>query len=247
MAAESYLNGQAILEAARTTGADAIHPGYGFLSENTSFAAACGEVDIIFIGPPASAVKIMGDKALAKRAMLLAALLAVTASCQRSLDARGNCVEFLRSAGPAYEDPIRDRAFELTTGLNAVMFGRPALAGGLQAVCSLSLDASMVGLLVCGGFLRSSSRPFLAMFFLMMTRFAAQRLDQMPCPPGYMWPHGALLGWRVPSLFVDYHTSNDFFFSGHAGTVVVGAGVIKASKRPHVRPVESTSTLRISP
>ena len=50
-AAESYLNGQAILEAARTTGADAIHPGYGFLSENTSFAAACGEVDIIFIGP----------------------------------------------------------------------------------------------------------------------------------------------------------------------------------------------------
>ena len=69
-AAESYLNGQAILEAARTTGADAIHPGYGFLSENTSFAAACGEVDIIFIGPPASAVKIMGDKALAKRAML---------------------------------------------------------------------------------------------------------------------------------------------------------------------------------
>ena len=69
-AAESYLNGQAILEAARTTGADAIHPGYGFLSENTGFAAACGEVDIIFIGPPASAVKIMGDKALAKRTML---------------------------------------------------------------------------------------------------------------------------------------------------------------------------------
>ena len=69
-AAESYLNGQAILGAAQMTGADAIHPGYGFLSENTSFAAACGEVDIIFIGPPASAVKIMGDKALAKRAML---------------------------------------------------------------------------------------------------------------------------------------------------------------------------------
>ena len=59
-AAESYLNGQAILEAARTTGADAIHPGYGFLSENTSFAAACGEVDIIFIGPPAAAVEVRG-------------------------------------------------------------------------------------------------------------------------------------------------------------------------------------------
>ena len=69
-AAESYLNGDAILEAARTTGADAIHPGYGFLSENTGFAAACAEAGIIFIGPPAPAVEIMGDKALAKRAML---------------------------------------------------------------------------------------------------------------------------------------------------------------------------------
>ena len=69
-AAESYLNGDAILQAARTTGADAIHPGYGFLSENTGFAAACAEAGIIFIGPPAAAVEIMGDKALAKRAML---------------------------------------------------------------------------------------------------------------------------------------------------------------------------------
>ena len=69
-AAESYLNGDAILEAARTTGADAIHPGYGFLSENTGFAAACAEAGITFIGPPAPAVEIMGDKALAKRAML---------------------------------------------------------------------------------------------------------------------------------------------------------------------------------
>ena len=69
-ATESYLNGEAILEAARETGADAIHPGYGFLSENTGFAAACAEAGIIFIGPPAAAVEIMGNKALAKRAML---------------------------------------------------------------------------------------------------------------------------------------------------------------------------------
>ena len=73
-AAESYLVGEAILEAARTTGADAIHPGYGFLSENTEFAAACAAANIIFIGPPAAAVEIMGDKALAKRAMLEAAV-----------------------------------------------------------------------------------------------------------------------------------------------------------------------------
>ncbi len=69
-ATETYLTGQAILDAARETGADAIHPGYGFLSENTGFAAACAEAGIIFIGPPAAAVEIMGDKALAKRAML---------------------------------------------------------------------------------------------------------------------------------------------------------------------------------
>ena len=69
-AAESYLNGDAILEAARETGTDAIHPGYGFLSENTTFAAACAEAGVIFIGPPAHAVEVMGDKALAKRAML---------------------------------------------------------------------------------------------------------------------------------------------------------------------------------
>ena len=69
-AAESYLNGEAILAAAQVTGADAIHPGYGFLSENTDFAADCAQAGVIFIGPPASAVKIMGDKALAKRAML---------------------------------------------------------------------------------------------------------------------------------------------------------------------------------
>ena len=69
-AAESYLNGEAILAAAKATGADAIHPGYGFLSENTDFAAACADAGVIFIGPPAKAVQVMGDKALAKRAML---------------------------------------------------------------------------------------------------------------------------------------------------------------------------------
>ena len=107
-AAESYLNGQAILEAARTTGADAIHPGYGFLSENTSFAAACGEVDIIFIGPPASAVKIMGDKALAKRAMLEAQVPCIPGyqgddqsddTLRREAEARGMPVMIKAAAG----------------------------------------------------------------------------------------------------------------------------------------------------
>ena len=69
-AAESYLRVDALLEAARKTGADALHPGYGFLSENAAFAQACVDAGLVFIGPPASAIEAMGDKALAKRRML---------------------------------------------------------------------------------------------------------------------------------------------------------------------------------
>jgi geranyl-CoA carboxylase alpha subunit len=69
-AAESYLKFDAILGAARKTGADALHPGYGFLSENAAFAQACADADVVFIGPPASAITAMGDKALAKKRML---------------------------------------------------------------------------------------------------------------------------------------------------------------------------------
>jgi geranyl-CoA carboxylase alpha subunit len=69
-AAESYLRFDAILDAARKTGADALHPGYGFLSENAAFAQACVDAGLVFIGPPASAIEAMGDKALAKRRML---------------------------------------------------------------------------------------------------------------------------------------------------------------------------------
>jgi geranyl-CoA carboxylase alpha subunit len=69
-AAESYLRVDALLDAARKTGADAVHPGYGFLSENAGFAQACVDAGLVFIGPPASAITAMGDKALAKRRML---------------------------------------------------------------------------------------------------------------------------------------------------------------------------------
>lgn len=66
-AAESYLSIPAILDAARSTGADAIHPGYGFLSENAEFAAAVQSAGLVFIGPPAHAIDTMGDKAAARR------------------------------------------------------------------------------------------------------------------------------------------------------------------------------------
>jgi len=66
-AAESYLNGPRILEAARSAGADAIHPGYGFLSERAAFARECREAGIAFIGPSPESMERLGDKASARR------------------------------------------------------------------------------------------------------------------------------------------------------------------------------------
>ena len=66
---ESYLRWEAILDAAKATGAEAIHPGYGFLSENEDFANACAAAGLVFIGPPASAINAMGLKAESKRLM----------------------------------------------------------------------------------------------------------------------------------------------------------------------------------
>jgi 3-methylcrotonyl-CoA carboxylase alpha subunit len=66
---ESYLQWQRIIDAAKATGAEAIHPGYGFLSENEDFAQACAKAGLVFIGPPASAIKDMGLKAESKRLM----------------------------------------------------------------------------------------------------------------------------------------------------------------------------------
>jgi 3-methylcrotonyl-CoA carboxylase alpha subunit len=68
-ARESYLVGNKILAVARQTGAEAIHPGYGFLSENEEFAQACETAGIVFIGPPASAIRAMGSKSAAKTLM----------------------------------------------------------------------------------------------------------------------------------------------------------------------------------
>jgi 3-methylcrotonyl-CoA carboxylase alpha subunit len=66
---DSYLQWQRILDAALATGAQAVHPGYGFLSENEAFAQACAEAGLVFIGPPASAILAMGLKAQSKRLM----------------------------------------------------------------------------------------------------------------------------------------------------------------------------------
>ena len=71
-AAQSYLRGDAILDVARRTGAQAIHPGYGFLSENADFAEACAAAGVVFIGPSPAAIRAMGSKAESKRLMVAA-------------------------------------------------------------------------------------------------------------------------------------------------------------------------------
>ncbi|GAA4538062.1 acetyl/propionyl/methylcrotonyl-CoA carboxylase subunit alpha [Pseudonocardia xishanensis] len=78
--APSYLSTEKVIAAAKATGAEAIHPGYGFLSENTAFAAACEEAGIVFVGPPASAIEAMGDKIRAKQTVAKAGVPVVPGS-----------------------------------------------------------------------------------------------------------------------------------------------------------------------
>ncbi|MGW4504979.1 acetyl/propionyl/methylcrotonyl-CoA carboxylase subunit alpha [Streptomyces sp. NPDC004436] len=79
-AAESYLSVERLLDAARRTGAEAVHPGYGFLAENAAFAQACTDAGLAFIGPPASAISLMGDKIRAKETVKAAGVPVVPGS-----------------------------------------------------------------------------------------------------------------------------------------------------------------------
>ncbi len=86
-ARESYLDAERLLRAARESGADAVHPGYGFLSENWRFAAACAEARLTFIGPSPEAIRAMGDKPQARRRMGAAGVPIVPGSAEPVDDA----------------------------------------------------------------------------------------------------------------------------------------------------------------
>jgi propionyl-CoA carboxylase alpha chain len=97
-AAESYLKAELILLAAKETGADCIHPGYGFLSERESFARACAEAGIAFVGPPPNAIAAMGDKIESKK-LALAAGVNVVPGFVGEIDDTGHAVRIASEIG----------------------------------------------------------------------------------------------------------------------------------------------------
>lgn len=109
-AAETYLRTDQILAAARRTGAQAVHPGYGFLAENAAFARACAEAGLVFIGPPPAAVELMGDKINAKEAVRAAGVPVVPGS---------------RATAPTDEDLVAAAA-----GIGYPVLLKPSAGGG---------------------------------------------------------------------------------------------------------------------
>ncbi len=95
---ESYLNIEAIIGAAKASGADAVHPGYGFLSENAAFAGRCQEEGIIFIGPDPYAITTMGDKITARLTMIAAGVPVVPGTTEKIRDEK-HALEIVKEVG----------------------------------------------------------------------------------------------------------------------------------------------------
>lgn len=193
-------------------------------------------------GPPLAVARVAvlpGRTHRARRAVAFAALTAAVWASQSVLNAKGVCTWVSPESTP---DPIHDHAIAWTAPLNAYLHDAPAVAAFAQAVCSAALDVAVVGFLYVGAMRRSSMRPFMSLALVMAFRFVAQAAAVVPCPPGFLWPRGAVMGVEAPSLLVDYHPANDMlrtrawagcraprmtlavrFFSGHTATVIVVA------------------------
>ncbi|KGE03100.1 ATP-binding protein [Pseudohaliea rubra] len=140
----SYLDGERILEAARRVGAGAIHPGYGFLSENAGFAAACNEAGLVFIGPSPEAIDLMGNKAAAKRRMLDAGVPCIPGFQEAAADD-----EALLAAAGAVGYPLMVKAAAGGGGRGMRLVEAPeALAGAITAARSEAENAFGSGELI---------------------------------------------------------------------------------------------------
>jgi acetyl-CoA carboxylase biotin carboxylase subunit len=136
-ATESYLNFRKILEVAKLSGADAIHPGYGFLSENAKFAQACAETGVKFIGPTAAAMDAMGSKTRARQAMGKAGIPFVPGT-SRGLDSLEQAAQVAEKIG--YPVMLKAAAGGGGKGMRLV-HRREDLAAALEAARSEALRA----------------------------------------------------------------------------------------------------------
>ena len=98
--AKSYLNVQQIISATIVSGADAIHPGFGFLSENSKFAALCEQCNIVFVGPPSGVIESLGNKSIARNTMMKAGVPVIPGTTEAVYDARTGAKEAERIGYP---------------------------------------------------------------------------------------------------------------------------------------------------
>ncbi|HUZ11539.1 MAG TPA: acetyl/propionyl/methylcrotonyl-CoA carboxylase subunit alpha [Caulobacteraceae bacterium] len=129
-AAQSYLVGDRIIEACRSTGAQAVHPGFGFLSERADFARACSDAGIVFIGPNPAAIEAMGDKIASKRCAQAAGVACVPGHIGQIEDA-GHAARI--AAGIGYPVMLKASAGGGGKGIRVVQ-GEAEMAGALAAV-----------------------------------------------------------------------------------------------------------------
>jgi acetyl-CoA/propionyl-CoA carboxylase biotin carboxyl carrier protein len=128
-AADSYLNMPSIIAAARDTGAEAIHPGYGFLAENAAFARACGDAGIVFIGPSVEALEVMGDKISAKAQVVARGVPVVPGLAEPGLTDEQLVAATVKMGFPAL---IKPSAGGGGKGMHVVT-SEPELAGAIAA------------------------------------------------------------------------------------------------------------------